>query len=620
LGRLTQGDPSSCKLFLNEPGNLSSLPVNGVLDIEEDKDGYLWLATRGGGLTRYNPDNEQFYSYKNKKGLPHSLSSNTVWSVFIDSRQRIWAGTSNGLSLFIPSTQQFRVFRHEAGNPNSLSSNDVFDIIEDKKGILWIGTSGGGLNRYDPVKETITVFSEAEGLSNNVVYNILLDESSWLWMITNYGISCFDPENSIFYNYDVRDGVQSNEFNYGAAYRSHQGEIFFGGMNGYNHFFPKLIRKNSYIPPVTVTSFKILNKLIPRDLNNGDTIELKYFENFFTIGFAALDFTNPSRNRHRYFLEGIENDWKLAEVDRHQVSYTDVKEGKYIFRLIGSNNDGIWSDEEFRLVIIIHPPWYGTWYFEGFMIAILLLGLWYIISRRINKLKQKHSIEKKLLTLENQVLDVERKALQLQMNPHFIFNAMNSIQGFILSNDTDKAIYYLSRFSHLMRLILNNSRESYVLMSSELKAIEYYVELERLRFDNRFDFSLTVDPGIDPEHIEIPPMLIQPYLENAIIHGFNSFIGNGLISMEVNFSEGLIRIRLEDNGIGRARSKEIQEGMGLTRTSMGMFITAKRVELLKRNKSERFNIKVTDLYNSDGQAKGTRVEIELVPRLISSHS
>lgn len=620
LSRFKGGNPNNCTLFTHIPGNPFSIPVNGILDIEEDTSGYLWMATRGGGLCRYNPATGQFYSYKHRAGLRNSLSSNTVWSVFIDKRQRIWLGTSNGMSLFIPSTQQFRVFRHEPGNLNSLSSNDVFDVVEDKKGILWIGTSGGGLNRFDPVREQFSVFSELDGLANNVIYNILIDESSLLWMSTNYGISCFDPLNQLFYNYDVRDGVQSNEFNYGAALRTTSGEMFFGGMNGYNHFFPRLIRKNNYIPEARVTRFKILNTPIPYTLDNGDTLELRHNENFFTLGFAALDYTNPSRNRHKYMLEGIDNEWILAEVDRHQVSYTDLKQGHYRFRLMGSNNDGVWSEKEFVLHIIIHPAWYESWWFRA--LAILLTGMaaWFLISRRIRKIKQKHGIEKKLLTLENQVLDIERKALQLQMNPHFIFNAMNSIQGFILENDTDKAIYYLSRFSHLMRLILNNSRESYVLLSSELKAIEYYVELERLRFDNRFSFTLELSPGIDPEHIEIPPMLIQPYLENSIIHGFNGFTGEGKIQLNVHFQEGLIHIQLQDNGIGRSRSKELQESMGLKRNSMGMFITAKRLELLKKNRSDRFSIRITDLYDADHQASGTRVDIELVPRILREKS
>jgi sensor histidine kinase YesM len=239
--------------------------------------------------------------------------------------------------------------------------------------------------------------------------------------------------------------------------------------------------------------------------------------------------------------------------------------------------------------------------------------VWFLIWRRIKKLKQKHAVEKKVLTLENQILDVEKKALRLQMNPHFIFNAMNSIQSFILSNEPDKAIHYLTRFSHLMRLILTNSKDSWVLLANEIKAIEYYIEIEKLRFDERFDFQLDIDPEITPEKLEIPPMLIQPFLENAIIHGLLNKKDKGKIVIRIVYQKGLLHCVVEDNGIGRARSAKLKESSGLKRPSMGMFITSRRVDLLKTSSSERFGIKVIDLYDDLGEARGTRVEIDIVP-------
>ena len=613
VSRLKNGNPSQIKNYTHNPTDPQSIPNDAITNITEDSAGKIWMATRGSGICSLDPNTGKFTVISNRPGVNNSLSSNTVWSVFFDSHGRLWAGTSNGLSLYIPSTGQFRVFRHKPENLASLSNNDVFTVAEDPKGIIWIGTIGGGLNRFDPATETFRIYTEKDGLANNVIYNILIDEAGWLWMSTNYGISRFDPYNEAFYNYDVRDGIQSNEFNYGAALKLSTGEMMFGGMNGYNIFKPSEIRKNNYAPPVVVTSFKIFDKLIEKEFKSGDTIQLNYTQNFFSIGFAALDYTNPQKNRHKYILENVDKRWEQAEVNRHLANYTDVKPGTYTFRLIGSNNDGVWCEKEFLLTIIIQPPWYVTNKFRGSLLLFIIALTWFLIWRRIVKLKRKHAVEKKLLTLENQIMDVEKKALRLQMNPHFIFNAMNSIQSFILSNETEKAIHYLTRFSHLMRLILTNSRESWVSLENELKALEYYVEIERLRFDERFDFQLQLDPGMNIEKLEIPPMLIQPFVENAIIHGLLHKKEKGRIIIRILYTKGVIHCEVEDNGVGREKSRQIKENSGLKRPSMGMFITGRRVDLLKASSSEKFGINVIDMLDNEGNASGTKVEIDIVP-------
>jgi ligand-binding sensor domain-containing protein len=613
VSRFAGGNPSKIRNYLHDAGDPFSVGHNTVTNIAEDSAGNIWMATRGNGICRLDDKTGRFDHFRNKPGMINSLSSNIVWSVFFDRKNRLWAATSNGLSLYIPSTGKFRVFRHHPSDPASLSNDDIFTITEDKNGILWLGTIGGGLNRFDPETETFHYYTEKDGLSNNVIYNILTDDEGWLWMSTNYGISKFDPVNEIFYNYDVRDGIQSNEFNFGAALRLSTGEMMFGGMNGFNIFKPSDIRMNNYIPQVVVTQFKIFDKALPREFMNGDTIILTFNQNFFSIAFAALDYTNPQKNRHKYMLENVDKRWQLSEFNRHSANYTDVQPGLYTFRLIGSNNDGVWCDKEFKLTIIIKPPWYLTNQFRvGFIIFIIAL-VWFLIWRRIKKLKRKHAVETKVLTLENQILDVEKKALRLQMNPHFIFNAMNSIQSFILANEPDKAIHYLTRFSHLMRLILTNSKDSWVLLANEIKAIEYYIEIEKLRFDERFDFQLDIDPGIEPEMLEIPPMLIQPFVENAIIHGLLNKKDKGRILIHIAYQKGLLHCVVEDDGVGRESSRKMKEHSGLKRPSMGMFITGRRVDLLKTSSSERFGIKVIDLFSEKGEAAGTRVEIDIVP-------
>jgi sensor histidine kinase YesM len=237
--------------------------------------------------------------------------------------------------------------------------------------------------------------------------------------------------------------------------------------------------------------------------------------------------------------------------------------------------------------------------------------IWFLIYRRIRIIRNRHEVEKKVLDIEKQLYDTELQALRLQMNPHFIFNTLNSIQSFILTKDTDKAVNYLGKFSQLMRLILIHSTETYISISEELKALQYYMDLEMLRFENKFTYTITVDPGIDEEFTEVPPMIIQPYVENAIIHGLMHKKGDGCINIHLKPDNNSIVWIIEDNGIGREKSMQIQKESGLQRKSRGMLITMERLEVLNKKNNENYSIEIIDLRDGNNKPKGTRVELRM---------
>jgi LytS/YehU family sensor histidine kinase len=217
-----------------------------------------------------------------------------------------------------------------------------------------------------------------------------------------------------------------------------------------------------------------------------------------------------------------------------------------------------------------------------------------------------------MLNIEKQIFELEQKALRLQMNPHFIFNSLNAIQNFVLSNDTDKAVNYLAKFSHLMRMILANSTASHIPLKDELKALTYYMDLERLRFDNKFKYEIQVDPSIDEEFIEIPPMLFQPYVENAIIHGLVNSPREGKLDIKLQLSDkGILHCVIEDNGIGREKAMEIRASSGIKRQPKGMVITQERLQILNKQSSRNSIVRVTDLIDQRGEALGTRIELEI---------
>lgn len=595
----------------HEEGNINSINSNNTLWVLEDHLGYIWLGTVR-GVNAFHPDSMNIRSWVHNPRNPHSISSNQIWIIYEDSKNQLWFGTDNGLNRYEGETDRFISYSYDPDDPGSLSANAVYGIQEDHKGLYWIGTMGGGLNCFNPDTEIFTHFDETDGLPNNVVYIALEDKNGNLWLSTNWGMSKFNSRTLEFVNYGINDGLQGNEFNGGAWFHAPDGEMFFGGMDGFNSFIPEAIKENITPPRIVITEFKKFNTLLPRVLTDGDTIRLNYDDNFFSIGFSALDFTNPDKNKYRFILENYDEEWNARDASRRIAEYTRVSPGNYTFRVVASNNDGYWNMDGISLHILILPPWWDTLLFRIIFGAVIFTILWSFIYWRIQWIKRKHEVEKRVLAIEKELFDIQQKALQLQMNPHFIFNSLNAIQSFVISNNTDKAIHYLSKFSQLMRLILSNSRETSIPLKEELKAVQHYIDIERLRFDNKFSYRLTVDRDIDQEYIEIPPMILQPYVENAIIHGLIHSQAEGLINIAIKLQGEYLFCTIEDNGIGRRKAQQIKDASGIKRKSRGMVITKERLEILNKQNRDRFAVNVIDLFDEQDKPAGTRVEINIL--------
>ncbi len=598
------------KYFRFDPSNVISISSDNINDICFDSYNNMWVATHN-GLNLFNAEEESFTSFHHHTDDLYSISDNNVASVYEDMNGYLWVCTYGGLNLYDRTKKRFISFKSYFVSRTKMDVDVIFSLYQDKEMVYWIATQGAGLLKYDRKADSVKAYTEKDGLSNNVVYDILEDKKGNLWLSTNYGLSRFNKKTETFVNFDVNDGIQSHEFNLGAACLSSDGEMFFGGMKGFNRFYPDKIRTNPNIPPVAVTAFKIYNETQPRDYEDGDTIFLSYRDNFFSFEFSALDYTNPSKNQYEYMLEKVDKEWIRTNAERRYAEYTGLAPGNYIFIVKGSNNDGIWNEEGFSLTVIIKPPWWASNYFRIPFILLLAGIIWLFIYNRIRRIRKKHTLQKKMLDFEKQLFDIEQKALRLQMNPHFIFNSLNSIQSFVIANDTDKAISYLAKFAQLMRLIMANSRESYVPLKDEIRALTYYMEIERLRFNEKFDFNIKLDPGIDEDFIAIPPMIIQPYVENSILHGIVSKRGKGHILLEITRKDDTMYCIVEDDGIGREKAQEIRDNSGITRKSRGMMITRERLELLEKQNNKQFSVHVIDLTDEKGAACGTRVELVL---------
>jgi len=358
-----------------DPDDPHSLSGNDIFSIHEDQAGGLWIGT-GGGLDKLDRETEQFIHYQNDPNDPHSLGHNYVFSIYEDRAGGLWIATyGGGLDKFDRETKQFSHYRNNPIDPRSLSNNKVLSVCEDQAGVLWIGTHGG-LNKFDRATETFTHYREKDGLPNDVIHGILEDNQGYLWLSTNKGLSKFDPRTETFRNYDTRDGVQSNEFSGGACHKSSSGEMFFGGINGFNAFYPESVsaKDNPYIPPVVLVSLTQSGE----DVDTGQAVEsvqevtFHWPNNFFEFEFAALSYSQPDKNQYAYMLEEFEEDWNYIGTRRFG-RYTNLPGGMYTLRMKGSNNDGVWNKEGVSVTITIVPPFWETWWFRG-IVALVLVG------------------------------------------------------------------------------------------------------------------------------------------------------------------------------------------------------------------------------------------------------
>jgi signal transduction histidine kinase/streptogramin lyase len=356
----------------HDPRDPGSLSGDRVVVLCEDRLGNLWVGTRTGGLNRLDRSTGTFVRYQHDPLDPSTLSDDRVWALYGDSTGALWVGTLGGVNVWDPASDRFTLYLHDPDDAQSLSNDAAFSFYEDPSGAMWIGTWGGGLNRFDRATQAFTRYTEKDGLANDVIYGIEVDSQGRLWMSTNRGLSRFDPRTEAFQNYDASDGLQDNEFNVGAHFRSDGGEMFFGGIRGFNAFRPEEVTGHLHVPPVVITAFSTFNEVTRTDLSPDERIQLSYTDNFISFEFAALDYAAPTKNQYAYMLEGQDQDWVHAGTRRH-ADYTNLRGGDYVFRVRGSNSDGVWNEEGISVRITVTPPVWERWWFRA-GIALALLG------------------------------------------------------------------------------------------------------------------------------------------------------------------------------------------------------------------------------------------------------
>lgn len=359
------------KRYKFNPKSKGSIGANQIQAIYAAKDSSMWIGAFGGGLNKAVPSlngDIEFVKFINDSGDPYSLSDNRVYSIYEDSEGIMWIGTfGGGLNKFDRKTGKFFAYKTNE-DPSSLSDNKVCAVYEDKYGNFWIGTFGGGLNKFNKGTGKFKRYAYGSSGLSRVIYGILEDDNNNLWLSSDNGLIKFNILTESYISYDIHDGIQSDEFNGGAYFKNRKGELFFGGINGLNYFHPDSIIDNTNIPPVVITSVNYSNKQLSGYIND---LVLNHNQNFISFEFAALDYHFPVKNIYAYKLEGVDEAWRFTNGQRRYANYTNLPPGEYIFKVKGSNNDGIWNEKGAEMRIVILSPYWRSWWFIGILVVLL---------------------------------------------------------------------------------------------------------------------------------------------------------------------------------------------------------------------------------------------------------
>lgn len=567
-----------------------------------DKAGRIWLGSKFQGLFSIDPESEKMKNYFYTDSInKQPIFESFVLSLFTDSKGRVWYGSKN-FGYFDPDSNKLINFTY----PNDFSNSDVklhriYSITETKDGNIWLGTSNSGIAVIKATSDSayfLRSYKMISGLPNNRVEDMITDKAGNVWAITTNGISKINPVSHIIDNFGSDYGLSDLR----CIHIEEDGEIFIGTGNGYYHFYPDSIKPIKTTGKPYLKNFKIFDE--PINVNpfpkNNQHIELKHDQNFFSIEYGAINFFRQDKANFQYILEGLDKKWQNAG-QRKYISYTNLGGGNYNFRLKTNNSN------EIVIPIFIETPYWKTWWFYSLLfVSIILLAL-FAHYYRMNQLKK----QEELKTLYNKKIgQLEIKALRAQMNPHFLFNSLNSIRYYILKDENENASEYITKFARLLRLILRNSRQNQISLNDELNALEIYIDFEQMRFNKKFDHKINIEDNINREHIKIQPLTIQPFVENAIWHGLMPKKENGMLKVDISKKNGKLNIIIEDNGIGREKAAQIKKNNLFEEKSYGLQITEERMSLMKSIRGKQSDFNIIDLYNDNNEPAGTRVEIK----------
>lgn len=553
---------------------IRSSSYNSAKTVLKDNQARYWQGT---SIACYL-SNEAFDTTK------RAILKKRTYALFEDYLKTIWIGTSTGLYSYQDTIQPFL-------ENNIHQQYYITDITQSKDSTLWITTKTNGLLGIKDHR-VIIHFTEQNGLASNQCKRLILDHYS-LWVATNKGLTKIDLQTKKYKTINKNDGLPSNEINDITIVKD---QVWVATPKGIARFPKDLDLHNARPPLVHISDLKIWEKPCPLSRN----LQLKHRQNNLHLNFIGLGFKTKGAIRFKYKLSGVDQDWIYTSIP--SARYPVLNPGKYTFEVYAINEDQVESLHAAIININIKEAWWQLLWVQSLFVFSILAGLTYFIHRRNQQAIAQRDIQDKINQLRQQ-------ALQTQMNPHFIFNALSAIQKSLTTNDQEQAMLYLSQFAKLIRSIFEYSKQNEISLEDEISFLKLYLNLEKLRFKSKIDIELNIDPALEPFIFEtkIPPLLLQPLVENAFKHGLFHKDEHGLLKITFSKKDQYLRFTIEDNGVGRQYTKSLQKEnwYQVEHQSSGFDIVRERLNIINKNQHPKA-LEIEDLYQGE-QAVGTKV-------------
>ncbi len=652
--------------YQHKPNNSYSLHSNTILSLLSSYNGDIWIGTQD-GLSQFDGKTKKFKNLNNSKTFA-PIKNSYVGSLFEDSKKNIWIGTWNGLYEYNTTKNTFIGYKHDLRDSTTIHSNIILCIEEKNDSLLWIGTNEGinvmniltkkftkipqvvnsyiivlykdkeeniwigtaseGIYKYEHNTQRFLHYGEKEGIPDNTIYSIVEDNSKNIWISTNKGITKFNPQTLSAKTYTQRDGLQADEFNRLAGIKKTNGELFFGGINGFNRFFPEKIKENPHIPPVYITSIKKFNTEVklPTSTFLTDSLQFNYDDYVLSFQFTSLDFTSPRDNQYAYALEGFDKEWTYSG-NRRFATYTNLNPGEYIFRVKASNNDGVWNEKGTSLHITILPPFWQTWIFKISVLCVTLLGLYSIYRWRVYAVQSQNKKLEKIVSertkeLEEKNIQISKQNSQLQelnekknefigIISHDLRNPLTIIMSYAKILVKEIEVLKNERYTKMLQRIMKSSEHTKRLVDemldisaieagnirlqkSNINLVEIIDECIEVYNTSAMNKNIQIHYGknISFPNIQADKTRLIEVIENLLSNAIKYTYQGGSIIISHETASNFITTHIKDTGQGLDENdlKEVFSSYkklsakptgGETSTGLGLAITKKIVEAHK---------------------------------------
>ncbi len=587
-------DPVQKTFETIQPPELNNSTISAMA---KDHDGNILIGLFNGLVAVYDNKENKFFA-GSPAPVDSTLVDQNVVSILVDHSNRCWVTTSVGLSEFDIARHQF-IHLYQPGVIDPVMGITGQGIEELNDSMLMIGASYEGLYLFNTRSKEFSRPSSDLKLDQESVYAIKKDRSGQIWFTTNFSLFRMNADLTDYTRFNIDHSVINTAFGSNHFYEMKDGRWLTSTFAEIVCFNPDLLGRKKRNPlHVEISGFKLLDENIMIDsfLQKNIPVLLPYDQNFFSIEFTALEYNGVQEINYYYRLSDIDKNW-IHSTTKAFADYTDVKPGEYIFEVKADNGNGF-SDIT-SIPITITPPWWGTIWFRLLVLFSTIALIYFLLKKRIQIIRKESA-------LKHRMAETEMMALRSQMNPHFIFNCINGIDAMIQSNDKYRATMYLNKFAKLIRNVLDTSGQNKVSLSRDMETLQLYVDLELFRHPDKFTATIRTDEELLENDYKVPPLIIQPYVENAILHGLRHRPDQGgKLLIDVSKTKDHIVYVIEDNGVGR---KEVNGDRGKNGKGYGMQMSSDRIQLF--NEEEFASVRFTDL-EADGRPSGTRVQVQL---------